>query len=190
MFTVNYDESPLLVIWEVTRACQLACKHCRADAINVRHPKELTLEEGKHLLDEIVEMGTPLVVFSGGDPLQRTDLEDLIRYAKSRGLRVGTIPAATDHLTRERVLSLKEAGLDQMALSLDGITAEKHDDFRQVPGSFAKVMQGAAWAHEAGIPLQINTVLAAWNADDFDEMAQMVQDLGVVFWETLCGRYL
>ena len=106
--SLDYNETPLLVIWETTRACGLACKHCRAEAIPDRHPAELSFREGKELLDAIHCLGTPLVVFSGGDPLQRPDLDGLIRYANSLGLRTGTIPAATSLLTASRVRLLKE----------------------------------------------------------------------------------
>lgn len=180
---LDYNLAPVLLIWEITRACALSCRHCRAEAIDRRDPGELTLDEGKRLIDDVASMQTPLIIFTGGDPLQRTDLEDHIRHAKGAGLRVGTIPATTDRLTRERVASLKGAGVDQMALSLDGPTAEQHDDFRRVPGSFAKAMEGAAWAVELGVPLQINTVFGDWNADRFDEMADLVVRLGTVFWE-------
>ncbi len=182
-YSGDFDQAPFLVIWEVTRSCALACRHCRAEAINWRHPDELTLEEGQKLLDDIVQMGTPIVIFSGGDPLQRDDLEDLIRYGKQIGLRVGTIPAATPRLTRDRVASLKSVQLDQMALSLDGHTPQKHDDFRRVEGSFAKTMEGAGWAREFDIPLQINTVFGVWNFEDFDALASLVEELHVVFWE-------
>jgi radical SAM protein len=182
-FKVDYNEAPLLVIWEVTRSCALACRHCRASAIDWRHPEELTTEEGYKLLDDIKKMGTPLVVFTGGDPLQRDDLEELITYAKKIGLRAGTIPASTPRLTRERIQSLKAAGIDQLALSLDGATAASHDGFRRVPGSFEKVMEAARWIKEEGIPLQINTVFAEWNAGEFDQIADLVEQLGVVFWE-------
>ena len=182
-FDVDFEQAPLLVIWEVTRSCELACVHCRANAIHLRHPAELSLEEGRQLIDDVAQMGTPLMIFTGGDPLQRADLEDLVRHAKLQGLRVGTIPATTPRLTRERMITLRDAGVDQLALSLDGETAEKHDAFRQVPGSFAKAMQGAEWAHELGLPLQINTVFGAWNADDFDAVADRIESLGVVFWE-------
>lgn len=182
-FDVDFEQAPLLVIWEVTRSCELACLHCRADAIHQRHPAELSLEEGQQLIDDVAQMGTPLMIFTGGDPLQRTDLEDLVRHAKLQGLRVGTIPATTPRLTRERMITLRDAGVDQLALSLDGETPEKHDAFRQVPGSFAKAMQGVEWAHELEIPLQINTVFGAWNADDFDAVADCIESLGVVFWE-------
>ncbi len=180
---VDFNQAPLLLIWEVTRACALACKHCRASAEDRRDPRELSLAEGCALIDAVKDMGTPLIIFTGGDPLQRDDLEDLIRHAKARGLRAGAIPAATPRLTRERVQSLKDAGLDQMAVSLDASTAARHDALRGVEGTFERAMQGAQWAREVGIPLQVNTVLGAWNVDDFDAIVAMVEQLGIVFWE-------
>lgn len=180
---VEFSHAPLLVIWETTRACALACRHCRASAIDERHPGELTTDEGRELLRDIAEMGTPIVVFTGGDPLQREDLDTLIAHGKECGLRVGAIPAATPRLTHERVRALKAAGLDQMALSLDGPNAARHDDFRRVPGSFHKVLRAALWARREGLPLQINTVFGAWNVHEFEEIAALVERLGPVFWE-------
>lgn len=182
-FQVDFHQAPLLVIWEVTRACALACRHCRASAINQRHPGELDVDEGRRLLDEIHAMGTPIVVLTGGDPIQRHDLEDLIAHGKSLGLRMGTIPAGTPRLTRQRLASIKAAGVDQVAFSLDAATAERHDAFRQVPGSFALTLQGARWARELEIPLQINTVLSRNNFHEFDEIADLVASLDIVFWE-------
>ena len=182
-FRVDFQRAPLLLIWEVTRACALACQHCRASAIDWRDPGELTLEEGRNLIDEVAAMGTPLIVFTGGDPLQRLDLEDLIRHAVSRKLTVGTIPAATPRLTRERILSLRDAGVHQIALSVDAESAAKHDAFRGVPGTFDQVIEAAGWIREAGVNLQANTVFGSWNADAFDAMAALVERLGVVFWE-------
>jgi MoaA/NifB/PqqE/SkfB family radical SAM enzyme len=182
-FNVDFNQAPLLVIWEVTRACALACQHCRASALDLRHPDELTLDEGKNLLAEIKDMGTPIVVLTGGDPLQRTDLEDLIRHGKELGLRMGTIPAGTPRLTRERLESLKESGVDQVAFSIDAPNAEDHDAFRQVPGSFDLTLQGARWASELEIPLQINTVFHRGNQHQVHELSSLVADLGVVFWE-------
>lgn len=180
---IDFDQAPLLLIWEVTRSCELACVHCRASAIHQRHPQELTLAQGKDLIEQVRAMGTPLIIFTGGDPLQRDDLEELIRHAKSVGLRAGTIPATTYRLTRERLESLKAAGVDQLALSIDGENEAKHDAFRQVPGSFAKAMEAARWVRELEIPLQVNTVFGSWNADDFDALAELVESLGIVFWE-------
>ena len=179
----DFSLAPFILIWEVTQACALSCQHCRAEAMDRRAPGELSLEEGKRLIDGTAEMGTRIMVLSGGDPLQRDDLEELIRHGKSRGLRMGTIPAATPRLTRERVLALQEAGLDQMALSLDGATAASHDAFRKVEGSFERTLAGAGFAREAGIPLQVNTCFGRWNAGEFEGIAALVESLGVVFWE-------
>ncbi len=182
-FQVDFDQQPLLVIWEVTRACALACRHCRASAIDQRDPNELSLEEGCRLLDEVKELGTPIVVLSGGDPLQREDLEDLIAYGKSIGLRMGTIPAGTPRLSRERLASLQASGVDQVAFSIDAPNAADHDGFRQVPGSFDLTLQGARWAGELGIPLQINTVFHQGNRHQIRELCSLVQSLNIVFWE-------
>lgn len=183
MKSVDYARAPLLLIWEVTRACALACRHCRASAEDIRDPRELDLDQGKALIDQVAQMGTPLLVLTGGDPLQRGDLEDLISHARKRELTVATIPAATANLTRERIFRLRDSGVQQLALSLDGPTAALHDDFRRVPGTFDKVIEAAGWIRESGVPLQINTVFGAWNHNDFDRMAELVGRLGCVFWE-------
>jgi radical SAM protein len=180
---VDFAQAPFLVIWETTQACALACRHCRASARPGRDPLELDTEEGQRVIDEVAGMGTPLLILSGGDPVNRPDLLELIRHGKDRGLRMATIPAATDCLTRELVRDLKQAGLDQMALSLDFPDAERHDAFRGVPGAFAKTLQAVAWAHEEGLPLQINSTVCGETAPHFEKMAAFVEGLGVVFWE-------
>jgi AdoMet-dependent heme synthase len=180
---VDFELAPFLVIWETTQACALACRHCRASARPGRDPLELTTEEGMRVVSDTAAMGTPLLVFSGGDPVNRPDLFELIGYGKDLGLRTATIPAATDALTRGLVQGLKDAGLDQMALSLEFPRAELHDAFRGVPGAFAKTMQAVQWAHEVDLPLQINTTVCAETAPYLEEMAAFVQSLGIVFWE-------
>ncbi len=183
MRQVDFDRAPFLVIWETTQACALACRHCRASAVPWRDPLELTTEEGYKVIRDTAEMGTPLIVLSGGDPVSRPDLLDLVRYAKAQKLRTATIPAATDKLTRELVLSLKEAGLDQLAFSLEFPEPALHDAFRGVPGAFQKTMDAVGWAHEAGLPLQINTTVCAETAPYLERMASFVESLGIVFWE-------
>lgn len=180
---LDYAAAPLLVIWEITRSCALACQHCRASAIDWRDPRELTTAQGRALISDVAAMGTPLMVFTGGDPLQRDDLEELIRHARAEHLTVGTIPAATPRLTRERIFSMRDAGVHQIALSVDAETAAKHDAFRGVPGTFEKVIEAAGWVRDAGVNLQANTVFGSWNANDFDAIAALVECLGVVFWE-------
>ena len=180
---MDFALTPFVAIWEVTQSCDLACRHCRAEAINRRDPRELTTEEGYALLDAIRSMGTEIMILSGGDPVKREDIFDLVRHGADNGLRMATIPAATPALTLGLVQKLKDAGLSQIAFSLDGPDSESHDTFRGVPGAFDLTMKGADYAREAGIPLQINTTLGAHNIDRFDDIAALVRDLGVVFWE-------
>jgi radical SAM protein len=180
---VDFEQAPFLVIWETTQGCDLACRHCRASAQPERDPHELTTEEGKQLLAETKAMGTPVFILTGGDPLKRPDLYELIRAGKDVGLRMGTIPAATATLQRGVVSRLKDSGLDQMAVSLDFPRADLHDAFRGVPGAFAKTMEAIGWAHEVQLPLQINTTICGRSAPYFWKMAEFVKTLGIVFWE-------
>jgi radical SAM protein len=179
----DFDETPFLVIWETTQACPLACRHCRAEAEELRDPNELTTDEGRNLLDQIKGMGTPVCVLSGGDPLKRPDLSELVAHGSKIGLRMATIPAASADLTRNKLLALKEAGLAQVAFSLDGSSKAKHDDFRKVEGTFDKTMEAVRWAHELEMPLQINTTFTHDNFSDADEIIALVRTLGIVFWE-------
>jgi radical SAM protein len=183
MHPVDYDKAPFLIIWETTQACDLACHHCRASAQPLRDDRELSTQEGESLLRQAADMGTPIVVLSGGDPLKREDLYHLLRFGADLGLRMATIPAATPLLTEEVVRRLKEARVSQMALSLDFPRADLHDGFRGVPGAYAKTMQAVGWAHQHNLPLQINTTLCGASAPYLAEMAGLVARLGVVFWE-------
>ncbi len=183
MRSVDFARAPFLVIWETTQSCGLACRHCRASARPWRDPRELDTAEGFDLIRQVADMGTPLLILSGGDPVNRPDLFELIARAKTYGLRTATIPAATELLTRELVVHFKQSGLDQMALSLDFPRPELHDAFRGVPGAFAKTLEAVEWAHEAGLPLQINTTVCGDTAPYLEEMASFVDTLGIVFWE-------
>jgi len=180
---IDFDKTPFVAIWETTRACDLACNHCRAEAIPKALPGELTTQEGFGVLEELAEMGTPICVLSGGDPAKRKDLCELVRHGSDLGMRMATIPAATPLLTRALVQGLKDAGLHQMALSLDGPNPEIHDSFRGVPGAFDITLEGSRYAREIGLPLQINTTFSAYNFEQFDAMAELVRQLEVVFWE-------
>jgi AdoMet-dependent heme synthase len=181
--STDFALAPFLVIWETTQACDLACMHCRASAQPLRHPQELSTEEGFKLLADTAGMGTGVFVLSGGDPAKRPDLLDLVREGKRLGLRMGTVPAATPTLTEDLVRDLKQAGLDQMALSLDYPKADLHDGFRLVKGAFDKTLQAAEWAHQHNLPLQINTTLWAGSVPYLSEMAELVDRLQAVFWE-------
>nr|WP_309098818.1 TIGR04053 family radical SAM/SPASM domain-containing protein [Fredinandcohnia onubensis] len=182
MFERDYNEDPFIVIWELTRACQLKCLHCRAEAQYKRDPRELSFEEGKKLIDQIYEMNNPLLVFTGGDPLMRPDVYDIAEYAIKKGVRVSMTPSATPNVTKEAIQKAKEVGLARWAFSLDGPTAEIHDHFRGTNGSFDLTMRAIKYLHELEIPIQINTVISRYNVHALDEMAKLVEDLDCVLW--------
>jgi AdoMet-dependent heme synthase len=179
---IDYDESPFLAIWEVTQSCDLACKHCRAAAQPIAHPDQLSFEEGKALIDQIAEMHIPVFVFTGGDPLKRADVFDLIRYAASKDVHVAVTPSATPLLTRESIFKLKEAGVVRLGISLDGSTPEIHDAFRGLPGAWARTIQAIEWANEAGIPIQVHSTISRHNRHDLDGLSNLFERLAIVMW--------
>jgi len=177
------SERPFVLVWEVTQACELACKHCRAEAEPARHPDELTTAEGKRLLDQAREFGEgQLVVLSGGDPLYRDDVLDLVAYGVEQGLQMTMTPSGTSSLTADRIGALADAGLRRLALSIDGGSAAAHDEFRQESGSFADTLAAARAAREAGLPLQVNTTVCAETVEDLPAIRDLVADLGAVLW--------
>ncbi|MBU9714058.1 TIGR04053 family radical SAM/SPASM domain-containing protein [Evansella tamaricis] len=182
MFAQDYNENPFIVIWELTRACELKCLHCRAEAQHKRHPLELRFEEGKKLIDDIHSMGNPMLVFTGGDPLMRDDVYDIAKYAIDKGVRVSMTPSATPNVTKAAMEKAKEVGLSRWAFSLDGPNAVIHDHFRGTAGSFKLTMNAINYLHELKMPIQINTVISKYNYDYLDEMAALVEDLNCVLW--------
>lgn len=180
---LDFARSPFLVIWEVTRACDLQCLHCRAEAQPKRDPRELTTEQGRALLDEIRRFGRPLFIFTGGDPLKRADLFDLISHAKGIGLSPAMSPSGTPLLDQARLTRAAQAGIRTVSISLDGAEAEAHDHFRGVPGSYDLSLRAATAVHEAGMRLQINTTVGRHNGDDLPRMAELVARLGAARWE-------
>jgi radical SAM protein len=180
-----YDCAPRLVYWEATQACALACVHCRAAAQPQRHPLELSTAEARTLLRQIADFGVdplPQLVITGGDPLQRPDLFELIAYARELGLSVSITPAGTAALTAEVIGRLQQAGISSIALSLDGSTPEQHDAFRGVAGSFAWTRAGAQAVVDNGIPLQINTLVSSRTLEDIPAIYAQVRTWGLTRW--------
>ncbi|MCP8970704.1 TIGR04053 family radical SAM/SPASM domain-containing protein [Ectobacillus ponti] len=178
----DFHENPFIVIWELTRACQLKCLHCRAEAQYRRDPRELSFAEGKQLIDQIYEMDNPMLVFTGGDPLMREDVFDIAAYAVQKGVRVSMTPSATPNVTKEAIQKAKEVGLARWAFSLDGPTAAIHDHFRGTSGSFDLTVERIQYLHELGIPVQINTVISRYNMHVLDEMVEVIKSLKCVLW--------
>jgi AdoMet-dependent heme synthase len=178
----DFNKDPFIVIWELTRACQLKCLHCRAEAQYKTDPRELTFEEGKKLIDDIYDMNNPMLVFTGGDPLLRKDVFDIAEYAVKKGVRVSMTPSATPNVTKQSIEKAKEVGLSRWAFSLDGPTADIHDHFRGTAGSFDLTIERIQYLHELKIPIQINTVISRYNYEYLDEMAALVEQLHCVLW--------
>lgn len=179
---LDFNEKPYIVIWETTQACDLACVHCRACAQPARNPFELSTVEAKRLIDQIAELQAPVFVLTGGDPLKRTDIFELVQYAHDAGVHTSMTPSATPLLTREAIAQLKQRGLERLAVSLDGSTPELHDAFRRVPGSYARTLDAIRWARELGLPVQINTTVTRRNLHDFEAMVALLETLDMVLW--------
>ncbi len=180
--TSLFDRAPFILFWETTQACDLACRHCRASAQPGRHADELSTLEGKALLDEAKAMGTPVVVLTGGDPAKRSDLVELVRHGDSIGLRMALTPSATALVTRELLIELKEAGLARIAISLDGVSAATHDDFRRVDGSWERTFSILREAKEVGLTTQVNTTVTRFNEPTLERIAEVIGELGVALW--------
>lgn len=181
-FDVDFAQTPFTIAWEMTRACALACVHCRAEALPRRDPRELTTEEGRRLIDQIVELGRPILVLTGGDPLMRRDLYDLAAYAIGRGLRVALSPSATRLVTRKALQRLKDLGISMLHLSLDGATAGVHDTFRGVAGSFERTREILHDVVDLGVPLQIGTTVSRHNLDTLPAIAAVVAAARATVW--------
>ncbi|HEX3323485.1 MAG TPA: TIGR04053 family radical SAM/SPASM domain-containing protein [Terriglobales bacterium] len=182
MPALDFDERPFIVIWETTQACDLACVHCRACAQPVRSALELSTVEAKRLIDEVAELAAPVFVLTGGDPLKRPDIFELVQYASDHSVRISLTPSATPLLTREAIIRLKESGLARLAISLDGPTAEIHDKFRRVAGSYDWTLNAVRWAREIGLPVQINTTITRHNLQYLDSMIALLETLDIVLW--------
>lgn len=175
--------APRLVAWEVTRACDLACVHCRAVAQPHADPRQLSTEEAFRLVDDIATFQEPVIlILTGGDPLKRPDIFEVAARASQAGLRVVMSPSGT-HVTPASVRELKRVGVQRISVSLDGSTPELHDAFRQVPGAFGAATQSLAYAREAGLPFQINTTVTRHNRHDLVDMLRLAVDLGAAAWD-------
>lgn len=181
----RFEEAPFLVFWESTKACPLACRHCRAEAIPNPLPGELTTEEGKRLIEQVNEFGEPkpTIIITGGDPLTRRDLFELIEYANNLGVPTGVAPAVSPNLTWETLKRLKKLGVRALSISLDGAAADVHEYMRQVEGNYEATLNAIKMAVETGLTVQVNTVIWKRNLHQLPNMAKLLKDLGVGIWE-------
>jgi AdoMet-dependent heme synthase len=180
----DYSQTPMNIYWEMTQACALTCRHCRAEAMPGPNPMQLTFEESLQFLRQIPEFGNPLpqLILTGGDPLERKDLLPLIDEARRLGIGTSITPAATPAFTRDVLVTLKEHGVEGLGLSLDGSTPEKHDSIRGVPGTFERTMNAIRWAQELEMPLQVNTLVAEETAGDIPAIYELLKPYAVSRW--------
>ena len=179
----DFNKSPMIAFYEVTQACGLACKHCRACAQTASHPAELSNRDSFKLIDQLAEFPQPpMLVLTGGDPLCRSDIFELINYATVMGLKVSITPSATPLVTHGAIRRFAAAGIHRMAISIDGATAVAHDAVRGLTGCFQRSIEILRAASEAGIATQINTTLTPENVSNIDEMADLFAGLGITLW--------
>jgi radical SAM protein len=182
---VNFDEAPLLVFWETTRACELACRHCRAEAMPGPAPGELTTTEGIRLIRQLAGFGPrpPVLVMTGGDVMSRADLVDLVTAARAAGLPVALATSVTSRLNTGPLEELRRLGVSSASLSLDGATAATHEGVRGVEGHFGETVAALHQLGRLGFKVQVNTAVMRANADELAGIAAIVRDVGAASWE-------
>lgn len=168
------SQAPRLVAWEVTRACNLACVHCRAAAISDPDPGQLSTQEGLDLIDQVASFGQEIIlILTGGEPLMRADVFDLAAYGTKRGLRVVMAPNGT-LIDPNKARLMKASGIQRISVSIDGATAEDHDRFRGVEGAFERLTEGLRYAREAGLEFQVNTTVTRENLPQLETIQDLV----------------
>ena len=181
----QFDRRPLLVFWEMTKACQLSCFHCRANAQLTGGPDELSTREGVELIDSIASLGRPrpILILTGGDCLMREDIVELASYAHSLNVPVAIAPSVTEKLTSSTLQGLRRAGVKSASLSLDGAKASTHGEVRGVPGHFDATLRAIAELNRHGFTTQVNTTVMASNVRELADVAQIIHELKVNVWE-------
>ena len=177
--SIKKEYLPRLIAWEVTRSCTLNCRHCRAAARYGPYKNELSTEEIFRTLDNIATFAKPIIILTGGDPMMRKDILEIAKYGTDLGLRMVMSPCGK-LITEEKAAEMIEAGIKRISISIDGATAESHDDFRRVPGAFADAIRGIEAAKKAGLEFQINTTVTKHNFHELEDILDLSIELGAV----------
>jgi AdoMet-dependent heme synthase len=171
------ENKPRLIFWEVTKGCNLRCIHCRASATELMSRKDLPTRAALGIIDQIAEIASPILVLSGGEPLYRSDIFQLARYATDKGLRVALATNGT-LVTKHVARMIADAGVKRVAISLDGADAATHDAFRNIPGAFDAAVQGLRNLKAIGMSVQINMTIARHNAKQLPQVLELAKSLG------------
>lgn len=175
--THNGNGKARLIFWEVTKGCNLRCVHCRATATELSSPTDLSTHVALEIIDQISAAANPILVLSGGEPLYRSDIFQLARYATDKGLRVALATNGT-LVTREVARMVVDAGVKRVSISLDGSDATTHDAFRGIPGAFDAAVHGLRNLKNLGMSVQINMTIARHNAHQLPDVLQLARNLG------------
>lgn len=183
MLKASYDNDPLIVFWETTKACELKCIHCRASAIEARSPEELSTEEARKLFAQLAEfIRPPVLILTGGNPLMRDDIYQLINSASSAGLPVAISPAVTQRLNQDSLDKMKNAGVKFMSISLDGLSST-HEKIRGTKGVYQETINAIKEGIRSGIKVQVNTAVMKINYLELPMVFKLIYDLGIKIWE-------
>ncbi|RYV50832.1 radical SAM/SPASM domain-containing protein [Pengzhenrongella frigida] len=182
---LDYGRRPMLVFWETTRACQLACRHCRASATEQALPGELTTAQGHELIDQVAGFGRPypILVLTGGDCLLRPDLFELVEHATGLGLPTALAPSVTPSLTPEMIDRIVASGVKAVSISLDGALAATHEGVRGIEGHFDATVHAIRTLAAAGLTVQVNTTVMRANVDELADVAALISSAGAHIWE-------
>src|ERR1051325_8661491 len=175
-------EAHPIVMWELTRMCDLHCRGCPTGATERRDPNELTTYEAYKTVDQIASIAPREVIITGGDPLERNDAAQIIDYARRRGLDPALVVSPTSALTADSLERLAHSGLTKIVFGIDGSTPELHHAVRGVSGTFAATLRAMLWASKAGLAIEVNTLVTRRNAHDLPAVAELIRPAGIVRW--------
>jgi heme b synthase len=170
-----------LAAWEITRSCNLACRHCRAEAHPDAYPGELSTEEAKKLIESFTECGDPIIILTGGEPLLRPDVFELAEHARAVGLRCVMAPNGT-LIDAAAARNIRSSGIARCSVSLDGADAASHDSLRGVPGAFDAALRGIEHLKAGGVEFQINSTVTKSNLHSFRDIFTLARSLGAAAW--------
>lgn len=177
--TANRFEQPQIIAWEVTRQCNLNCKHCRAAARNIKYENEFTTEQCFRILENIAGFAKPIIILTGGEPMLREDIYEIARHGHELGLRMVMAPCGA-LMDDEAVQKMLDSGIQCISISIDGATAQSHDQFRCVTGAFDTALNAIVAAKRNHLPFQINTTITRHNIDELPDIMKLAEELGAI----------
>lgn len=180
----DFTSRPLIIFWETTKSCDLSCRHCRASAMKDPLPGELDVNESIDFVRSIKDFGKPYprLIITGGDPLKKKGLHEILQVCRDEGISVSLTPAVTDRLTEETVRELVDLNVRSYAISLDGAGPEFHDELRGVPGTFRKTVEAIDMLTGMGMAVQVNTAVMRSNINELPKVLKLLSSRRIMTW--------